>query len=96
MRPTGERVFPELYAEFGTIKPVRQYQMVQTSLDVIEIKLVVTRPLAPEEATGLKAAIVESLGYPFELPITYVDDIPRDASGKFRDIRSEVPGAGRL
>ena len=93
VRPTGERIFPGLYQEFGAIQPVRQYQLVQTSLDVIEMKLVVTRPLTPGEESALKGAINANLGYPFDLPITYVDDIPRDASGKFRDIRSEVPGA---
>ena len=93
VRPTGERVFPDLYREFGAIAPVRQFQLVQTSLDVIEMKLVVTRPLTPNEETALKDSINASFGYAFELPITYADDIPRDASGKFRDIRSEVPGA---
>ena len=88
-------MFPGLYSEFGAIKPVRQYQLVQTSLEVVEMKLVVTRPLTPDEETTLKHSINRSFGYPFELPITYVDEIPRDASGKFRDIRSEVPGAGR-
>ena len=93
VRPTGERVFPDLYREFGAIAPVRQFQLVQTALDVIETKLVVSRPLTPDEETALKDSINASFGYAFELPITYVDDIPRDASGKFRDIRSEVPGA---
>ena len=92
-RPATERVFPDLYREFGAIAPVRQFQLVQTSLDVIEMKLVVTRPLTPNEETALKDSINASFGYAFELPITYADDIPRDASGKFRDIRSEVPGA---
>ena len=95
VRPTGERVFPSLWGEFALIAPVRQFQLVQTSLEVIEMKLVVTRPLTPDEESTLKHSINRSFGYPFELPITYVDEIPRDASGKFRDIRSEVPGAGR-
>ena len=86
-------MFPDLYGEFALIAPVRQFQLVQTSLEVIEMKLVVTRPLTPDEESTLKHSINRSFGYPFELPITYVDDIPRDASGKFRDIYSEVPGA---
>ena len=93
VRPSGERVFPDLHREFAPIAPVRQFQLVQTSLDIIEIKLIVTRPLTPDEETTLKDSINQSFGYPFELPIAYVDDIPRDASGKFRDIRSEVSGA---
>ena len=93
VRPTGERVFPTVSHVFDAIGPVRQFQLVQTSLEVIETKLVVSRPLTPDEETALKDSINASFGYAFELPITYVDDIPRDASGKFRDIRSEVPGA---
>ncbi len=93
VRPTGEKVFPTVSHAFDAIEPVRQFQLVQTTLDVIEMKLVVTRPLTPDEETALRDSINASFGYAFELPITYVDDIPRDASGKFRDIRSEVPGA---
>ncbi len=96
VRPTGERLFPGLYAEFGAIPPVRQYQLVQTSLDVIEMKLVVTRALTAEEESTLRDSIRRGLGHAFELPITYVDDIPRDPSGKYRDVRSELPEAGRL
>jgi len=96
VRPTGERVFPDLYREFSAVAPVRQHQLVQTSLEIIEMKLAVTRPLSPEEESALKDSIHTSLGYSFQLPITYVDAIPREPSGKFRDIRSEVAGAGRL
>ncbi len=96
VRPTGERVFPDLYGEFAALAPIRQYQLVQTSLDVIEMKLVVTRTLSEAELSGLRTSINRSLGHAFDLPLAYVDDIPRDASGKFRDIHSEVPGAGRL
>ena len=93
IRPTGERVYPSVAHAFHAIAAVRQFQLAQTSLEVIEIKLVVTRPLTPGEETALKETINQNFGYPFELPIAYVDEIPRDASGKFRDVRSEVPGA---
>ena len=93
VRPTGERVFPTLSREISAIAPVRQFQCVQTTLEMIEMKLVVTRPLTPDEGRALKDAVHHSFGYPFEVSIAYVDDIPRDPSGKFRDIYSEVAGA---
>ena len=93
VRLTGERVFPTLSREISAIAPVRQFHIVQTSLDVVEMKLVVSRPLTPDEKRALEDSVHQSFGYPFEVLITCVDDIPRDASGKFRDIRSEVPGA---
>ena len=60
------------------------------------MKLVVTRPLTADEESTLQDSIRRSFGHCFELPIAYVEEIPRDPSGKFRDIHSEVPEAGRL
>ena len=94
MRPDGERVFPSFDIEFRASAPIRQFQLVQTSLEIIEMKLVVTRELTLGEENTLKETVNTALGYTFNLPITYVDDIPRDASGKFRDIYSELAGAG--
>jgi hypothetical protein len=36
--------------------------------------------------------ITERLGYPFALTVTYLDEIPRSAGGKFEDFRSELRG----
>ena len=90
VRPTGEKVFPELYREFVKVPAIRQFQLTQKTLEQIEMKLAVARPLTPDEQSEIRNLVNEQLGYPFELPIVYVDEIPREASGKYQDYRSEL------
>ncbi|RPJ45134.1 MAG: phenylacetate--CoA ligase family protein [Betaproteobacteria bacterium] len=77
-------------AQFGGIAPVRQFQVVQKSLRDIEVALVVARPLMPVEEEALRTLILKNLGHPFTVSFVYRDDIPRAASGKYEDFRSEV------
>jgi len=79
--------------ELGRIAPVRQFQLVQTSLRELELRLVVARPLAAEEEARVRAAFLADLGEDLELRVACVDSIPRSASGKYEDFRSEVSEA---
>jgi len=72
---------------------VRQFQLVQTSLRELELRLVVARPLAAEEEARVRAAFLADLGEDLELRVACVDSIPRSASGKYEDFRSEVSEA---
>jgi phenylacetate-CoA ligase len=76
--------------EFGDIRPVRQFQVVQKTLQDIEVALVVARPLVAAEEDKLRALILRNLGHSFQLSFVYRDDIPRSAGGKYEDFRSEV------
>ncbi len=76
--------------QFGSIAPVRQFQVVQISLLDIEVALVVTRPLVPAEEDALRKLILKNLGHQFAVSFVYREDIPRSASGKYEDFRSEV------
>lgn len=76
--------------EFGCVPAVRQFQVVQKTFDDIEVALVVARPLTAGEEDTLRALILKNLGYSFRLTFSYRDRIPRAASGKFEDFRSEV------
>ena len=89
--PSGDRIWPvPLTAEYTAIAPVTQFQMVQRSLEIIEMKLVTKRPLTSDEEGRLRTVVQKHLGHPFEIEFTYHDDIPRSASGKFEDFRSEL------
>jgi phenylacetate-CoA ligase len=89
--PTGERYWPILGGRSLTaVAPIRQYQIVQTSVDDITARLVVPRKLTGEEEEKVKKIICDRLGYPFALTLTYHDEIPRDPGGKFEDFRSEI------
>ncbi|MBX3663338.1 MAG: phenylacetate--CoA ligase family protein [Burkholderiales bacterium] len=77
-------------AQFAAIAPVRQFQVVQRSLEDIEVLLVVARALTAAEESALRELILRNLGHPFSVRFSYRDDIPRTASGKYEEFRSEV------
>lgn len=77
-------------AQFGGIAPVRQFQVVQKTLQDIEVALVVARPLTAAEEDTLRALIISNLAHPFTVSFVYRDDIPRSSAGKYEDFRSEV------
>ena len=91
--PDGRSEFPYFgeYHEYAAISTaVRQYQFVQRSLEEIEKKMVVSEPLTPEQEEKTKELIIRSLGHPFRVTLSYHDEIPRSASGKFEEFVCEV------
>jgi len=94
--PDGSQHYPITgYQAWMEFLPIRQMQIVQKSLQEVEIKLVTERHLTPEEQEKLNRVLYDSLGYPFRLNYTYLQDIPRGAGGKFEDIISEVSREGQ-
>jgi len=94
--PTGETRWPmidarDIAAVFNEVPPITKFQLVQKSLDELEARLVVVRPLTSDEETTLASYVQQGLGYAFRLHFNYVDDIPRSPRGKFEEFRSEVP-----
>lgn len=75
---------------YSEIPEIRQFQIVQHSLDDIEIKLVAERPLTPEEEQRVCGWFHQRSGHAFPVRVTYHQEIPRGPSGKFEDFRSEV------
>ena len=90
--PDGGHAWP-LVGEpfFARIPVVRQFQIVQRALERLDMTLVADRPLSGEEEARLRAMITDRLGYPFEIALNYVDEIPRGPGGKFEDFRCEIP-----
>jgi phenylacetate-CoA ligase len=92
----GRRSWPM----FGTrklveIAPVRQHQLVQKAYDLIEVKLVIARPVTPDEEERMRRLILSLMPSGMRLHFSYVDDIPRNPGGKFEDFVSEVAAASR-
>ena len=55
------------------------------------MRLVVARPLSPEQEDKLKAQIQVSVGYPFAIRLTYfADTLPVDPTGKREEFVSLV------
>jgi phenylacetate-CoA ligase len=88
----GRRYWPFFGAWFfRDVAPVRQFQFVQTALDALDARMVLERPITDEEEAALRALILGFLPAPFAIRFVWVDAIPRAASGKYEEFRSELP-----
>ncbi len=93
--PDGTRRWPRLgyESELQAIAPIELMQMIQTSIDQIDVRLVMARPLNEAETESLTAFIHGNLAYPFRLRFEYVDSIRNPANGKLEQFMSLVePG----
>ncbi len=89
--PTGDKIWPKIgFPRFPEVAPVRQSQVVQKTLDTLEVRLVTARPLVAEEEKSLREMICGAVGHPFTVVFSYHDEIRRSPGGKFEDFRSEV------
>ncbi|MDA0281243.1 MAG: hypothetical protein O3C29_12555 [Proteobacteria bacterium] len=68
--------------------PLRQFQIVQHTLDGIDLKIVVDEKLTQEQEVRIKEVLGESPGHPFALKLSYHAALPRSAGGKFEDFVS--------
>lgn len=91
--PSGETAWPSVGGwSVSDIAPIRQLQCIQTSREHIEVKLVPERPLTQEEEAGLRTLFDDKFDNQFDLTLTYCDEIPRSARGKYEDFKSEIAG----
>jgi phenylacetate-CoA ligase len=89
--PDGRRRFPRIGAKsLAAITCIRQYQFAQVAPTRIEARLVVDRPLAPNEEAHMRDVIHGRLGYPYDVTFRYCDTLARHPSGKFEDFRCEI------
>lgn len=89
--PTGERLWPILgFQHYREIAPIRQFQLVQRSLDRIEARFVVNAPLDKSQENKLTVLIQQSIGYPFKIEFTYLDQMPTSVAGKFEEFISYI------
>jgi phenylacetate-CoA ligase len=89
--PDGRTLWPPLTQRmYRTIAPVLQVQLVQRSLEVVELRYVADRLLTETEEAGLTRVIVENLQHPFRIVFARVESMPRSAGGKFEDFICEV------
>ena len=75
---------------FAGPDPVRQFQIVQKSLDTLEARLALSRPFTPDEQARFEQSLREAVGHPFRIEYRFMDAIPRSPSGKFEDFLCEV------
>lgn len=89
--PDGRRRWPSFPSEkWSHAAPVAQLQLVQRTLDRIDVNVVAPRALTQGEKAALVAALQTCLGHPFRMEVREVAEIPRSASFKFEDFVSEI------
>jgi phenylacetate-CoA ligase len=91
--PSGDTCIPVIWSEMMAVAKIKQFQMIQTSLQEIVLKLVAKSPLDAAERRSLTLAIQNKLNHNFDVEIIYADDIPREPSGKYREFKSELADA---
>jgi hypothetical protein len=65
-------------------------QMIQRSVEEIDVRLVMPRPLSAGEQESLTNFIRNNLGHPFRLRFDYVDSIRNPANGKIEQFISQI------
>ncbi len=92
--PDGRRRWPAVELagtdDVADFPPVHQFQLIQRTRAMMEMLLVVHRPLAADEEERLRGWVTRAVGHPFEVRLQYVEAIPRSTLGKFEDFRCEV------
>jgi phenylacetate-CoA ligase len=91
--PNGARYWPLVgYHRYREVAGVVQYQLIQHSLDEIEMRLVVAgSPLSGSQEERLASVVRESLRHPFRIRFTYFDrELPRTRTGKFEEFVCHV------
>jgi len=89
--PDGDRLWPRFNSDdLASMAPVRQFQLVQKSLALLELKMVVDRAATAEEEAALERLVRQRLKGNYALALRYVEDIPRSAGGKYEDFRCEM------
>jgi phenylacetate-CoA ligase len=77
---------------YRELAPVRRFQMIQHSLEEVEVRLVTDRPLSVTEEAQLSRMITEALGHPFRIRFSRFErELPRPASGKFEEFVCAIP-----
>lgn len=89
--PSGERHYPRLgIQDLHEIAPVQQFQAVQHTLNEIEIRLIMPRPIEADEKEKLTSLFKKMMGDYFTFEIRQVESLQRSASGKYEEFISAL------
>jgi phenylacetate-CoA ligase len=91
-RPDGGIISPyQFTCSLERVQGVAQYQVSQETLDKVTVRLVPGRGFVEPAATDeMLDRCREILGNGIDVTVEVVDEIPREPSGKFRVIKSEL------
>ena len=95
IKPDGTRHWPLVgFHRFGSVAPVQQYQVVQTSLEEIVLKVVTAAPLSEAAAGALGEIVRRALDFPGQVRVEQSRTrLPLSPSGKFEEFVCHVRDA---
>lgn len=76
--------------KISAIRAVREFQLVQTSLERVELRMVLSRPLDQAELEKIDSVLRKSFKGYLEWSPRTVDSLPRTPAGKLRQFLSEI------
>jgi len=91
-KPGGVRHWPRInFDECPGIENILQYQLIQHTVEEIEIRLVSTCAPMPQQEAELTAWLHTHMEYPFTFRFNYFEgQLPKGANGKFEEFISHV------
>lgn len=88
--PDGSERWPYVGSgEYRDIGDIRQFQLIQTALDRIQVHLV-SEKLSAHQQDKLRTVLQRALQYRFNFSFHYHDQIQRSGGGKFEDFVSQL------
>lgn len=89
--PDGRLISPSVLTHpFKPFSQIRKSQLVQVAEDRLVVRIVGDRDFGPAEWGELRAGLAQRLGPEMKIDLDLVEDIPREASGKYRWVISHV------
>lgn len=86
VRPDGSTFWPAIGARYmPAVAPVRQYRVIQASPSELTVEMIVARPLSDDEEGKIRKIIADTLPWPFDVTLRFVNDIPRGSGGKYEE-----------
>ena len=76
--------------KISRIQAIREFQLVQTCLERVELRVVASRPLEVEDQEKLEEVLKKSFEGYLDWGVVFVDSLPRTPAGKLRQFLSEV------
>ncbi len=73
-------------------RAIREFRLVQRSCSLLELQLVVARPLNADELAAVEEVVTIAARGLLETKITFVDRLERTQSGKLRAFVCEIAG----
>lgn len=75
---------------FMRFEEVKQFQIIQNSMDLLSVNIVAKERLSGERLEGLKKVILDIMGQSISVKFNFVDSIKLTKTGKFRVVISDI------